>query len=268
MSTIGIRASARPAGARRSASPFVDVGAMIGRELRRTLRSIDSTVTAFALPVGIMLVFVVVFGGAIEHDGDYISYAVPGTLILCLGFNSASVAVAVAQDMRSGTIDRIKTMPVFGPALLWGHVVASVLRNLAASVPVVAVALLLGYRPGADLAAWLAAVAFGTLIVLAFTWFACVFGLLLSVDAASGVNFVFLFLPYVSSAFVPIDTLPAWLRGFASAQPYTPITETLRSLLAGDGPGAELLPALAWLVGILAVSCALASWLFRARTAR
>jgi ABC-2 type transport system permease protein len=268
MSAIDLRPAARPSGTTGVGAALVDVSAMIGREVRRTVRSIDSLVTSFALPVGIMLVFVVVFGGAIERDGDYISYAVPGTLILCLGFNSASVAVAVAQDMRTGTIDRIKTMPVFGPALLWGHVVASVLRNLSASVPVVGVALLLGYRPAADAAGWVAAVAFGTLIVLAFTWFACVFGLLLSVDAASGVNFVFLFLPYVSSAFVPIDTLPVWLRGFASAQPYTPVTETLRSLLAGQGPGAELVPALAWLVGILVVSCAVASWLFRARTAR
>ena len=235
---------------------LADIVTMSGRELRRTVRSVDSLVTAFAIPVSIMLVFVVIFGGAIESDGDYVNYVVPGTLVLCLGFGSAATAVGVAQDVGSGTVNRFKTLPVLGSAVLHGHVVASVLRNLAACVPVIGVALLLGYRPEAEFGGWLAALLFVVLMILAFTWLSTLAGLFLSVDAASSINFVFLFLPYVSSGFVPVDTMPAWLRGFADHQPYTPIIETLRDLLSGRAPGSTLWLALAWLTGILVVGVA------------
>lgn len=247
---------------------FGDIDAMVARELRRTLRSTDALVTAFAIPVSIMLVFVVVFGGAIQNDGGYIDYVVPGVLILCLGFGSAATAVSVAQDMASGTIDRFKTLPIFGPSVLVGHVVASLVRNLAAAVPVVGVALLLGYRPQADAVGWLGAIAFAALVILAFTWLACAAGLALSVDAAASINFVFLFLPYVSSGFVPVDTMPEWLRGFAEGQPFTPIIETLRALLKGEAPGDSLWAALAWLVGVLVVSYTAAALLYRRRTVK
>lgn len=230
-----------------------DIVAMSGREIRRTLRSVDSLVTAFAIPVSIMLVFVVIFGGAIESDGNYVNYVVPGTLVLCLGFGSAATAVAVAQDVAGGTVNRFKTLPVLGSAVLHGHVVASMLRNLAACVPVVGVALLLGYRPAAALGGWVSAVLFAVLIIAAFTWLAVLGGLLLSVDAAASINFVFLFLPYLSSGFVPVDTMPDWLHGFAQHQPFTPIIETLRDLLSGTAPGGTLWAAIAWLAGILLV---------------
>ncbi|MCS5734066.1 ABC transporter permease [Herbiconiux daphne] len=245
---------------------FGDIGAMVARELRRTIRSVDGLVTAFAIPVAIMLVFVVVFGGAIQSDGGYIDYVVPGVLILCLGFGSASTAVGVAQDMTSGTIDRFKTLPMFGPAVLFGHVIASVLRNLASCVPVVGIALLLGYRPAADALGWVAAVGFAALVIVAFTWLACAAGLFLSVDAAASISFVFLFLPYVSSGFVPVDTMPEWLRGFAENQPFTPIIESLRALLSGQPVGASLWEALAWLVGVLVVSYLAATLAYRRRT--
>jgi ABC-2 type transport system permease protein len=244
---------------------FTDIIAMSGRELRRTLRSVDSLVTAFAIPVSIMLVFVVIFGGAIQSDGDYVNYVVPGTLVLCLGFGSAATAVAVAQDVSSGTVNRFKTLPVLGSAVLHGHVVASVLRNLAACVPVLGVALLLGYRPEAGFGGWVAALLFVVLMILAFTWISALAGLFLSVDAASSINFVFLFLPYVSSGFVPVDTMPGWLRGFADHQPYTPIIETLRDLLSGTAPGSTLWVALAWLAGILLVGVLGAALAFRRR---
>jgi ABC-2 type transport system permease protein len=247
---------------------LADIGAMVAREMRRTIRSVDGLVTAFVIPVAIMLVFVVVFGGAIQSDGEYIDYVVPGVLILCLGFGSAATAISVAQDMTSGTIDRFKTLPIFGPAVLFGHVIASVVRNLAACVPVMGVALLLGFRPEASPLGWLAAIGYATLTIIAFTWLACAAGLVLSVDAAASINFVFLFLPYVSSGFVPVDTMPAWLRGFAENQPFTPIIETLRDLLGGQAPGEAGWLALAWLVGILVVSYVAATVLYRTRTAR
>jgi ABC-type multidrug transport system, permease component len=249
------------------ANAFVDVGAMTGRELRRTLRSVDAIVTALLIPVSIMLVFVVVFGGAIQQDGGYIDYVVPGTLILCAGFGSASTAIAVAQDMKSGTINRFKTLPIFGPSVLVGHVASSVARNLVASALVTGVAIALGFRPHADSAGWIAATAFAVLVILAFTWLSCAAGLVLSVDAAGSINFVFLFLPYVSSGFVAPDTMPEWLGGFATYQPYTPIIETLRALLTGTDPGGQLWAALAWLVGILLVGYGASAALYRRRTA-
>ncbi|WP_246846414.1 ABC transporter permease [Humibacter ginsenosidimutans] len=242
-----------------------DIVAMSGREIRRTLRSVDSLVTAFAIPVSIMLVFVVIFGGAIESDGDYVNYVVPGTLVLCLGFGAAATAIGVAQDVATGTVNRIKTLPVMGSAVLHGHVVASVLRNLAAAVPVIGVALLLGFRPAAGVAGWIGVVLFCVAIIVAFTWLSVLGGLLLSVDAASSINFVFLFLPYLSSGFVPVDTMPSWLHGFADHQPYTPIIETLRDLMSGTAPGANLWVALAWLAGILIVGAVGSALVFGGR---
>jgi ABC-2 type transport system permease protein len=253
MTTITLAPEAPAIGRQGPASAISDIVAMSGREIRRTLRSVDSLVTAFAIPVSIMLVFVVIFGGAIQSDGDYVNYVVPGTLVLCLGFGAASTATAVAQDVATGTVNRFKTLPVLGSAVLHGHVVASLLRNLAACIPVLGVALALGFRPAADLAGWIGVVLFGALIILAFTWLSVLVGLLLSVDAASSISFVFLFLPYLSSGFVPVHTMPAWLHGFAEHQPYTPIIETLRDLMDGTSPGATLWAGLAWLAGILLV---------------
>lgn len=258
----------RPAPAATTNRPLNDIGAMVGRETRRLLRSVDALVTALAIPVSIMLVFVVVFGGAIESDGSYINYVVPGVLILCTGFGSAATAVSVAQDMHSGTFDRFKTMPIFGPAVLFGHVVASVVRNLVASAAVFGVALLLGFRPDATADRYILAALYLVLLITAFTWLSCAAGLLLSVDAAGSLNFVFLFLPYVSSGFVATNTMPAWLQGFATYQPFTPIIETLRSLLAGTPMGWYGWAAILWLGGIGLVSCVAATMIHRKRTAR
>jgi ABC-2 type transport system permease protein len=242
---------------------LTDVFAMVDREFRRTVRSVDALVTALMIPVSILLVFVVVFGGAIQRDGDYIEYVVPGILILCTGFGSAATAVAVAQDMKSGTINRFKTLPIFGPSVLIGHVVASVIRNLFASILVVAVAFLLGFRSGAGVGEWLLAAGFLALVILAFTWLACLGGLLLSVDAAGSINFVFLFLPYVSSGFVETSTMPGWLQGFAKHQPFTPIIETLRGLLTDAPVGSNGWQAMAWLGAILIASYVGATAVYR-----
>jgi ABC-2 type transport system permease protein len=245
-----------------------DISTMAAREIRRTLRSVDGLITAFAIPVAIMLVFVVIFGGAIDSTGDYINYVVPGTLVLCLGFGSAATATAVAQDMTSGTIDRFKTLPILGPAPLWGHVIASVLRNLASAVVVLGVAVALGFRSDADLLGWVAVVGYVVLTVLAFTWICAAAGLVLSVDATQALNSVFLFLPYLSSGFVAVGTMPDWLHGFADNQPFTPIIEALRGLMSGSVDTSALWTAVAWLVGFLVVSITLGSLAYRRRTAR
>lgn len=249
------------------ARPLVDIGAMMGRETRRLLRSVDALVTALAIPVSIMLVFVVVFGGAIDQDGHYINYVVPGVLILCTGFGSAATAVSVAQDMKSGTFDRFKTMPIFGPAVLFGHVAASVIRNLVASAVVFGVAILLGFRPHAGAGHLILAALYLTLVILAFTWLSCAGGLVLSVDAAGSLNFVFLFLPYLSSGFVATETMPGWLQGFAQYQPFTPIIETLRGLLTDMPLGWHGWAAVLWLVGIGLAGYLASTVLYRRRTA-
>ncbi|MDQ1546575.1 MAG: type transport system permease protein [Actinomycetota bacterium] len=251
--------------ARPTNRPFLDIGAMILRESRRTIRSIDMLVTGLALPALIMCVFVIVFGGAAQRDGHYIQYVVPAILILCAGFGSAMTAVTVAKDMRGGIIDRFRTMPIFGGSVLVGHVAASVIRNLISSVVVIGVAVLLGFRPSADLAHWVLALLYLAFTITAFTWLCCAAGLLLSEEAAGSVNFVFLFLPYVSSGFVPIDTMPSWLHGFANAQPFTPITETMRAFINNTSPGTNGWLALAWLGGVLVVGYGASLILFRRR---
>jgi ABC-2 type transport system permease protein len=245
--------------------PFTDIGAMVGRELRRTIRSVDMLITALVLPVSIMLVFVIVFGGAVEKDGNYINYIVPGTLILCTGFGSALTAVSVAKDMEEGIIDRFRTMPIFGASVLVGHVVASVIRNLVSSVLVIGVALGLGFRPSADFAGWVVTLIYIVFAITAFTWVCCAAGLVLSAEAANSVNFIFLFLPYISSGFVAAATMPAWLQGFADNQPFTPIIETLRALLNGTNPGADGWAAVAWLGGFLIAGFVASVLLFRRR---
>jgi ABC-2 type transport system permease protein len=245
--------------------PLTDVGAMVGRELRRTIRSVDMLITGLALPALIMCVFVIIFGGAAEHDGHYIQYVVPAILILCAGFGSAVTAVSVAKDMRAGIINRFRTMPIFGASVLVGHVVASVLRNLVSSAIVIGVALVLGFRPSADVTHWIFAAFYLAFAITAFTWLCCAAGLVLSEEAAGSVNFVFLFLPYLSSGFVPIDTMPDWLHGFARAEPFTPIIETMRAFVNNTNPGTNGWLALAWLGGVLVAGYFASLVLFRRR---
>jgi ABC-2 type transport system permease protein len=240
-----------------------DATVMTGRELRRAVRSIDSLLTSMLLPIMILTMFVFVFGGAINTGTGYINYVVQGILLLCAGFGSASTAVSVSQDMTTGIIDRFKTMPIFGSSVLIGHVAASVVRNLTACVIVVVFALAYGFRPGGSVAGWLGAVGLLVLFVLAFTWVACAIGQLVGPDAANGVTFFMLFLPYVSSGFVPTDTMPGVLHAFAEHQPITPIVETLRGLIMGTSTGGNGPAAVAWCLAILVVGYVASSALFR-----
>ena len=265
MTTLTLSAVRRPASRYR---PLTDVGAMIGREFRRMSRSIDVLITSLVLPVTIMLVFVVVFGGAVEKDGNYVSYVVPAILILCTGFGSSVTAVSVAKDMHAGVLDRFRTMPIFGASVLVGHVVASVARNLVASALVMGVALALGFRPEADLLGWIGTILFLVYAITTFTWVCCAAGMVLSEEAAGGINLVFLFVPYLSNGFVPADSMPAWLQGFAQNQPFTPIIETVRALLAGTDASPYGWLALAWLTGFLAAGYVASMLLFRRRVAK
>jgi ABC-2 type transport system permease protein len=241
---------------------------MAGRSLRLTMRTPDALLTSLLLPIMLMLLFVDLFGGAIQTGTEYVTYVVPGVLLLCAGFGASMTAVSVSQDMTGGIVDRFRSLDVAGTAVLAGHVAASVARNLASTVLVLGVAFLIGFRPSAEPLDWLAAAGVLLAFMLAISWLSAAIGLLArSPEAAGGFTFFMAFLPYPSSAFVPIDTMPSWLHGFANNQPVTPVIETLRGLLLDTPVGTSPWLALAWCGGILVASVALAGVLFRRRTA-
>jgi ABC-2 type transport system permease protein len=239
---------------------------MSGRSLRMSRRNVEGLMTSVALPVLLMLIFVYLFGGAINTGTSYVTYVVPGVLVLCAGFGSAMTAVSVCNDMTTGVIDRFRSMDVSGAAVIGGHVVASVVRNTVSTALVLGVALLIGFRPHADVATWLAAAGILLMFILAISWLSAAVGLLAkSPEGASGFTFLLSFLPYPSSAFVPIRTMPTWLHGFASDQPVTPVIQSIRGYLLGQPVGASPWFALAWTAGILLVSVALCVVIFQRR---
>ncbi|KNE81051.1 MULTISPECIES: ABC transporter permease [Streptomyces] len=241
---------------------------MTARAVRLGLRNVDAVITSLLLPVLLMLVFVYLFGGAVNTGTEYVTYVVPGVLVLCAGFGSATTAVSVSQDMTGGIVDRFRSLDVGGPALLAGHVAASVARNTVSTVLVLGAAVLIGFRPEAGPGAGLAAAGILLAFVLAFSWLSAAVGLLAkSPEAAGGFTFLVLFLPYPSSAFVPIRTMPDWLHGFAEHQPATPVIESLRGLLLDESVGTAPWTALAWCAGITAAAVAGSGFLFRRRMA-
>jgi ABC-2 type transport system permease protein len=213
-----------------------------------------------------MLMFVYLFGGAIHTGGRYVDYVVPGVLLVCIGFGAATTAVSVSYDLNGGIIDRFRSMDVRGETLINGHVVASVLRNLLSTVIVVVVALVIGFRPHGGAGACLAAVGILVLYTLAVSWFAAAIGVLASSpESAQGITFFISFLPYPSSAFVPVHTMPAGLRLFASNQPVTAVANAMRDLISGTPAGANPWHAVAWCVAITVAAVALGGVLYRRR---
>ena len=246
-----------------------DAGIMIGRSLTHARRALDTLLIGVLLPVLLLLLFVYVFGGAIAPDGRYLTYVVPGIVLLCAGYGAAATGVPVANDMTTGAIDRFRSMPILRSAVLIGHVTASLVRNLFSTLLVLLVAFAIGFRPTAGPLDWLLALAVLTLFILGMSWISVCFGLLASsVESASSFSFVILFLPYLSSAFVPVETMSRALRGFAEHQPLTPVIETLRGLMIGTPVAASAWTAVAWFGTILALAYAGATYLFNRRTAR
>lgn len=258
-----------PAAPAKNASFGVTGAVFIGRSLRHSLRNTEALVMAIVLPIMLMLLFTYVFGGALDPSGNYVDYVVPGIILLCAGFGSASTAVDVAGDMTGGIIDRFRTMPIRSTHVILGHVVSSLVRNLVATAVVFGVALLVGFKPSAGMMEWLGAVGMIILFILAFTWLYAAIGLVAgSPSAASGYGFALLFLPYLSSAFVPTDTMPSWLQWIAGNQPITPVIETVRGLLTGAPIHDYGWLAAGWCVLILAGSYAWSSWTFHRKTSR
>jgi len=250
------------------ATPATQTRAMVARCLRMSRRNVDAMVTSLLLPIILMLLFVYLFGGAINTGTAYVTYVVPGVLLLCAGFGSANTAVSVTADMSGGIIDRFRSLDLGGASVLAGHVAASLVRNLASTVLVFGVAFAIGFRPHGSPPAWLAAVGVLVLFILAMSWLSAAVGLLArSVEAASGFSFLVMFLPYPSSAFVPISTMPDWLHGFARHQPATPVIESIRGLLLGTPIGSAAWQAVAWCLAIMLASVVAAGVLFRRRIA-
>lgn len=235
---------------------------MAGRSIRLSRRNLDLVIMAIMLPVLLMALFVYVFGGAISATASYVDYVVPGMVVLCTGYGASSTAMSVADDMKKGVVDRFRSMPISSFAVLTGHVTASVARNAVATFAVVLVALLMGFRPSASLGSWVLAMGLLLLYVLALSWLAAGVGVIArTVESASLLGFFMLFLPYLSSAFVPVSTMPAWLRVVSEHQPITPVIETVRALLNSQ-PASSGWLAPAWSGGLLVVAFGWATWLF------
>lgn len=252
----------------RPAAPVGDLMVMVRRAIRLTTRNTDALMTSLALPIMLMLLFVYLFGGAIDTGTKYVTYVVPGVIMLCASFGASLTAVAVTNDMTNGIMDRFRSLDVRGVSVLGGHVAASAARNLVSTALVLGVAFLIGFRPAASFMDWLAAIGLLLAAILALSWASAAVGLLArSPEAAGGFSFFVMFLPYPSSAFVPVETMPSWIHGFADNQPFTPLIESLRGFLLDVPVGNSPWIALAWCVGILAASVVATGFLFKRRTA-
>jgi ABC-2 type transport system permease protein len=237
-----------------------DTNALLGRSLRHILRSPDTIITTAITPIAMLLMFVYVFGGAIDTGGGkYVNYLLPGILLITVASGVAYTALRLFTDVSGGIFERFQSMPIARSAVLWGHVLTSLIANLISLVLVVLVALAIGFRSGAGVVAWLGVLGIIVLFTLALTWLAVSAGLVAkSPDGAGAFAYPLLFLPFVSSAFVPTTGMPGPVEWFAEHQPVTSIVNTLRNLYADQPLGNDLWTALAWCVGLLVVAYALA----------
>jgi len=247
----------------------VSTVALTGRSLRHIARSPDTVITTAVIPIALLLLFVFVFGGAIDTGGaagSYVDYLLPGILLITVASGVSYTAYRLFLDLQSGLLERFRSMPIAPSSVLWAHVLTSLVANLA-SLAVVVAALVVGFRAQAGVGGWLAVAGILTLFTLALTWLAVIAGLSAkSVDGASAFSYPLIFLPFLSSAFVPTESMPGPVRWFAENQPVTAIVDAVRALLAGQPMGAELWIALAWCVGILLVAYLVATAVFRRRS--
>lgn len=250
-------------------APFRDATVLLGRSLRHVLRSVDTIITTALTPIALLLLFVYVFGGAIETGtGPYIDYLLPGILLIAIASGIAYTAVRLFTDLRSGIFDRFRSMPIARSSVLWAHVLTSLVANGLSVVLIVLVGLALGFRTSAGPLAWLAVAGILLLCTLALTWVAVVAGLSAkSVDGAGGFSYPLIFLPFVSSAFVPTATMPGPVRFFAEHQPVTAIVDTIHHLFARQPVGTDIWLALAWCLAVLVGAYALAMVVYRRRIA-
>lgn len=244
-----------------------DLSVMTGRSMRHVFRSIDTIITVAITPIAMMLLFVYVFGGAIQTGMDnYVNYLLPGILLIAIASGVAYTSYRLFMDMQRGIFDRFHSMPIVRSAPLWGHVITSLVSNAVSVVVIILVALLIGFRSTASIMSWLAIGGILSLFTLALTWIAIIAGLSAkTIDGAGGFSYPLIFLPFISSAFVPTKSMPTVVRVFAENQPVTSIVEALRSLLTGVHVGTEIWIALAWCSGLMVVAYSIAIHLYKRR---
>jgi ABC-2 type transport system permease protein len=242
-----------------------DVVTLLGRSLRHVVRSPDTIVTTAITPIVMLLLFVYVFGGAIDAgEGSYVNYLLPGILLITVASGVAYSALRMHTDVAGGIFERFRSMPIVRSAFLWAHVMTSLIANLVSVALVVGVALVIGFRSGAGVMAWLAVLGIVTLFTLALTWLAVSAGLAAKTpEGAGSFAYPLLFLPFVSSAFVPTTTMPGPVRWFAEHQPVTSIVNAIRGLYAEQALGNDGWIALAWCVGLLLTAYALGTRVYR-----
>jgi ABC-2 type transport system permease protein len=246
---------------------FGDTAVLTGRTMRHVTRSLDTIITTAITPIAMLLLFVYVFGGAIKHgSGSYVTYLLPGILLITIASGISYTALRLFTDLQGGIFDRFQSLPIARSGVLWAHVLTSLAANLISLAVVTGVAVAMGFRSGASVLAWLAVAGLLILVTLALTWVAVIPGLTAkSVDGAGAFSYPLIFLPFISSAFVPTATMPGPLRAFAEHQPVTSIVAAIRDLLARQPAGTDICTALAWCAGILVVACGFATIAYRRR---
>ena len=246
---------------------FSDMGVMLGRSMRHIFRSLDTIITVTIMPIAFMLLFVYVFSGAIRTGTDnYVNYVLPGILLIAIASGSAYTSYRLFMDKQRGIFERFNSMPIARSAPLWGHVLASLVSNAISVAVIILVAVLIGFRSSAGILSWLAVAGILALFTLALTWMAVIAGLSAnSVDGAGAYSYLLIFLPFISSAFVPTASMPPVVRAFAENQPVTSIVEAIRALLSGQPVGNDLWAALAWCGGITLVAYLFAMRVYKKR---
>jgi ABC-2 type transport system permease protein len=246
-----------------------DTSVMLGRSLRHVTRSTDTIITVTIMPIAFLLLFVYVFGGAIRTGTDnYVNYLLPGILLIAIASGISYTAFRLFNDLQSGIFERFHSMPIARSSVLWGHVLTSLVSNAISVVAIVLVALLMGFRSSAGVLAWLAVAGILMLFTLTLTWIAVIAGLSAkSTDGAAAFSYPIIFLPFVSSAFVPTASMPAPVRAFAENQPVTSIVNTIRALFEQQPVGNDIWVALSWCVGILVVAYVFAMVAYRRKMA-
>jgi ABC-2 type transport system permease protein len=241
-----------------------DAGVMLDRSIKHVTRSLDTIITVTVMPIAFLLLFRYVFGGAIQANTDnYVNYLMPGILLMAIASGIAYTGFRLFMDMKSGIFERFHSMPIARSAVLWGHVLTSLVSNAISVAVIIGVGLVIGFRSSAGLLAWLAVAGILTLFTLALTWLAVIPGLTASTpDGASAFSYPLIFLPFISSAFVPTETMPGPVRAFAENQPVTAIVNSIRASLDQQPVGTDIWTALAWCAGILVIAyaCAMAAY--------
>lgn len=243
-------------------------GVLLGRLMRTIMRSPDTIITVAITPIMMLLLFVYVFGGAIDTGtANYVNYLLPGILLITIASGVAYTSLRLYNDVQGGLMARFLTMPIKRSAILWSHVLTSLVSNSIAVLVVIAAALLMGFRSSAGILEWLAAAGILGLFMLALTWLAIIPGLKAgSMEGATAYSYPLIFLPFISSAFVPTETMPAVVRVFAENQPVTSIVNSIRALLYDGTIGNDIWTALAWCLAIMIIAYSIAVNTFKNKT--